>query len=80
MEYYTVAEFSSIVHCAHDRAMNDSLNQLVPTERGKPNYKLGKTIQANKDGYHDPVEDVFAALLVFLAHEDLFKGAPSNPK
>ena len=35
-----------------------------------------KTIQASKDGYHDPVEDAFATLQIFLPHEDLFKGSP----
>ena len=75
------------MHCVCDTAENVDLNSLVPSERGKPKSKLanlvhhllGKTIQANKDG-HDPVEDAFAALEIFLAHEDLFKGAPSNPR
>ena len=85
---YTVAEFSSLVHCVYDTADNAFLNCLVPSERGKPKSKLanlahhlfGKTIQANEDGHHDPVEDAFAALEIFLAHEGLFKEAPSNPR
>ena len=41
-------------------------------------YLSRKTIQANKDGYRDPVEDAFATLQVFLPHEDLLKGAQST--
>ena len=37
-----------------------------------------KNIQANKDGHHDPVEDTFATLQVFLPHEDLLKGGQST--
>ena len=41
MLWNTVAEFSSIVQCVYDTATNASLNQLVPTERDKPNLQTG---------------------------------------
>ena len=60
----------SNAHCVYDTATNASLNDLVPSERGKAQSKLaglaysllGRTIQSATA--HDPVED---------ATENLFK-------
>ena len=56
------------VHCVYDTATNASLNDLVPSERGKSQSKLaglalsllGETIRRHT--VHDPVEDALALL------------------
>ena len=61
---------------------NARLNSLVPTERDKPQSKLaglaiglwGREIQLHSP--HDPTEDAFASLKIFLKYRDLFKEAP----
>ena len=48
---------------------NTRLNNLVPSERGKVNasHLLSKDIQS--DSMHDPAEDAFASLEIFLKHK-----------
>ena len=61
-------------HCVYDTATNTTLNDLLPSERGKINSKLaglashlfGKDIQS--DTVHDPVEDAFASFYVYRSH------------
>ena len=64
-----------------DTAINPRLNSLVHTEVGKHLSNLaglaigllGQQIQRNK--MHDPVEDAYAPLEIFLKHRDLFEEA-----
>ena len=54
----------SVAHCVYD-----SLNSLIITERGRVKSKLaslakGLLVQPNK--MHDPVEDAFTSLEIFL--------------
>lgn len=80
----TRTEFSSLVYCICDTGKNTKLSDLVPSERGKITSKLaslahnllGREIQT--DEHHDPVEDAFATLEIFLRHRDLFDEDPSD--
>ena len=72
----------SVAHCVYDTATNASLNSLVTTESGKPKSKLAGLAKGLLDqeiqrhSQHDPVEDAFASLEIFLKHRDLFEEAP----
>ena len=75
-------DIGSVAHCVYDTATNARLNSLVLTERDKPQSKLaglaigllGREIQLHSP--HDPTEDAFASLEIFLKYRDLFKEAP----
>ena len=80
----TKTEFSSLVYCICDTGKNTRLSDLVPSERGKKTSKLaalahnllGREIQTNTQ--HNPIEDAFATLQIFLQHRDLFEEAPCD--
>ena len=71
------------VHCVYDTATDANLNDLVPSERGKSQYKLaglalsllGETIR--RYTVHDPVEDALASLRIYLKHVRISIGSPS---
>ena len=74
---------SSVAHRVIDTATNPGLNDLVPSEKGKIKSKLsglasallGRDIQGG--AVHDPVEDAFASLEIFLNHREIFEEAVS---
>lgn len=74
---------SSVAHRVIDTATNPELNHLVPSERGKSKSKLsvltsallGRDIQSS--AVHDPVEDAFASLEIFLKYREIFEEAVS---
>ena len=74
---------SSVAHRVIDTATNPALNNLVPSEKGKIKSKLsglasallGRDIQGG--AVHDPVEDAFASLEIFLNHQEIFEEAVS---
>ena len=74
------------VHCVYDTATNASLNDLVPSEKGKPQSKLaglalsllGETIQQHT--VHDPVEDALASIRIYLKHKYLRREPLGDPQ
>ena len=74
-------QVNQVAHRVYDTATNARLNDLVPSERGKiysklaglASYLLGKGIQS--ETVHDPVEDAFATLEIFLKHKEIFEEA-----
>ena len=78
----TRSNFTSMVHCVCDTGKNTKLSDLVPSEKGKPTSKLaslaknllGRDIQT--DIHHNPIEDAFATLQIFLKHRELFVEDP----
>ena len=73
----------SVAHRVIDTATNPTLNDLVPSEKGKIKSKLsglasallGRDIQGG--AVHDPVEDAFASLEIFLKYREIFEEAVS---
>ena len=78
-------DIGSVAHCVYDTATNPRLDSLVHTEVGKHLSKpaglaiglLGQEIQRNN--MHDPVENAYAFLEIFLKHRDLFEEAILPP-
>ena len=74
------------VHCVHDTATNADLNALVSSEADKPQSKLRILAQCLLDraiqcqDVHDPEEDAFASLDLFLKYRHLFEESPGVPK
>ena len=72
--------------CVHDTAMNADLNALVSSEADKPQSKLCVLAQCLLDraiqcqDVHDPEEDAFASLDLFLKYRHLFEESPGVPK
>ena len=72
-----------VAHRVIDTATSTVLNDLVPSERGKINSKLsglassllGRDFQSG--AVHDPVEDAFASLEIFLKYRGIFEEAVS---
>ena len=73
----------SVAHRVIDTATNPTLNDLVPSEKGKIKSKLsglasallGRDVQGG--AVHDPVVDAFASLEIFLNHHEIFEEAVS---
>ena len=74
------------VHSVYDTATNAEMNSLVDREAYKPQTKLsvlaqhllGQAIQCTN--VHDPEEDAFASLDLFLKYRHLFEESPGVPQ